>query len=185
MSMLSIAIRVGRHPGLRASNHPPWVGQATVGRLMRLSQRPPLRFASSSAGSFFPATEGMVLLHNPRCSKSRATLQLLEGAMADLTVREYLKDPLTVPELDAVLERLEASGVIGVTERSIVRVGEAAFGELGLDDSTDRATLLAAIAEHPVLMERPIVLARGSARIGRPPEAALELLDSCDEPVDV
>ena len=107
MSMLSIAIRVGRHPGLRASNHPPWVGQATVGRLMRLSQRPPLRFASSSAGSFFPATEGMVLLHNPRCSKSRATLQLLEGAMADLTVREYLKDPLTVPELDAVLERLE------------------------------------------------------------------------------
>ena len=75
--------------------------------------------------------------------------------------------------------------MIGVTERSIVRVGEAAFGELGLDDSTDRATLLAAIAEHPVLMERPIVLARGSARIGRPPEAALELLDSCDEPVDV
>jgi arsenate reductase len=115
--------------------------------------------------------EEMVLLHNPRCSKSRATLALLEERGAKFELREYLSDPLSREELDSVGERL------GRSARQWVRVKEAAFGEAGLSDESSDDALLDAVAEHPVLMERPILLRGQRAAVGRPPENVLALLD--------
>lgn len=113
----------------------------------------------------------ILLLHNPRCSKSRRVKALLEERGVEFEERRYLDQPLTAEEL-ADLESRLARPV-----REWVRAGEAAFAEAGLDDTTDEAALRAAVAERPVLLERPIVVRGRRARVGRPPEAALELLD--------
>lgn len=108
--------------------------------------------------------------HNPRCSKSREALAFLQDKGYDLTVRLYMKDQPDAAELDA-LQKLLDQPVIEFT-----RTNETLFRELGLTKTTSDAELLAAMAEHPKLIERPIIFANGQARVGRPPEKALEIL---------
>ena len=117
------------------------------------------------------------LYHNPKCSKSRATLEILEKYLGDnnlpasqLKVRTYLEDPLSVAELSEVQEAL------GRPLLDLVRTKEARFGELGLTAESDAATLLAAVADNPMLMERPVVRYQQRAAIGRPPEDVLTIL---------
>jgi arsenate reductase len=111
------------------------------------------------------------IYHNPRCSKSRATLALLEEHGAEVEVVEYLKDPPDAATLRQLLT------LLGMTPRALLRKGEDAYRELGLDDPAlgDEA-LVAAMAAHPKLIERPIVVAGGKAALGRPPEAVLAVL---------
>ena len=116
------------------------------------------------------ADDSLVLIHNPRCSKSRATLALLEERGAKLEIREYLEEPLSLDELEGLQARFGGPVI------EWVRTGEDAFGEAGLDESADDATLLAAIAAHPKLLQRPILVRGARAAIGRPPEQVLELL---------
>jgi arsenate reductase len=112
-----------------------------------------------------------LILHNPRCSKSRATLELLRAQGVEPEVRPYLEVPLDTTELACIVRAL------GVPARAIVRTEEAAWRALKLDlDSADEARVLAAIAAQPVLLQRPIVLVGGRAAIGRPPENVLALL---------
>jgi len=111
----------------------------------------------------------ITIWHNPRCSKSRQTLALME-AKGEVSVRRYLED---VPSLD---ELTEVQALLNVPVIDMMRPKEALFKELGLSNSEDDATLFAAMAENPRLIERPIVLANGKATLGRPPEAALDIL---------
>ncbi len=109
--------------------------------------------------------------HNPRCSKSRAGLALLQDRGAEVTIRKYLEDAPSADELRAVLSRL------GIPAIEMMRRGEARFKELGLSKSDPDDVLLAAMAENPVLIERPLAIKGDRAVIGRPPEDLLSLLD--------
>ncbi len=111
----------------------------------------------------------ITIWHNPRCSKSRQTLALVE-AKGEVTVRRYLQDAPTLQEL------AEVQALLGVSVIDMMRPKEALFKELGLSKSDSDATLLAAMADNPKLIERPIVLANGKAALGRPPEAVLDIL---------
>ena len=113
-----------------------------------------------------------LFLHNPRCSKSRAALELVREAGADLPVREYLQVPLSVDELRRIVD------LLGVRPIDIVRRGEPQFKELGLGKDTPDEEVLRAMAEHPILIERPIVVRGERAVVGRPPESVRELLDT-------
>ena len=108
--------------------------------------------------------------HNPRCSKSRQTLALLQEKGEEVTIRAYLDDAPTAAELRDALQAL-GLGVIDIT-----RTGEVVFKELGLSKTDNDATLIAAMASHPKLIERPIVFKDGRAALGRPPEAVLDIL---------
>lgn len=108
--------------------------------------------------------------HSPRCSKSRAGLALLQDAGTEITVRLYLQDP---PSQDD-LERVRAA--LGLPVIQMMRLGEKRFKELGLSKDSDDATLLQAMAENPILIERPIAIAGDRAVIGRPTEALNALL---------
>lgn len=110
--------------------------------------------------------------HNPRCSKSRETLKILQEAGADVTVRRYLDDPPSVTELRKAIRRL------GIEPVELVRRSEDAAKALGLDRGDHNiATVTVALAGNPILIERPVVLAEdGRAVIGRPPENVKELL---------
>lgn len=111
------------------------------------------------------------IYHNPRCSKSRQTLQLLQEQGIEPEVREYLKDVPTADELKQVLAALN------ISPRELLRVKEAEYKEAGLDNSElDDAAIIKAMTQHPKLIERPIVINGDRARIGRPPEAVLEIL---------
>ena len=113
----------------------------------------------------------MRIYHNSRCSKSRATLALLEDRGGDVEVINYLDTPPTAAELAVLLKQL------GITARELLRTGEAEYQSLGLDDpALDEAALIAAMVAHPKLIERPIVVANGKAALGRPPEAVLAIL---------
>ena len=113
----------------------------------------------------------MKILHNPRCSKSRQTLKLLQDQGIEPAVRLYLSDPPSPDEINAVL------GQLGMEPRALMRRKEAAFKELGLkDDGMTTETLVNAMSEHPVLIERPIVITGDRAALGRPPENILGLL---------
>lgn len=112
----------------------------------------------------------LLLLHNPRCSKSRAARALLEERGLDFVERRYLDDPLSRDELEELGRRLARS------PKEWVRKGEPAYREAGLSDSADDAALLDAIAAHPILMERPIAVRGDRAVVGRPPEDVLELV---------
>lgn len=114
--------------------------------------------------------DALVLLHNPRCSKSRAARALLEARGIRFAERLYLEDPLTRAELAALRER------IGRPASEWVRKGEAAFREAGLDASSSDAAILDAMAAHPILIERPILVRGARAVLGRPPESVLSLL---------
>jgi len=111
------------------------------------------------------------IYHNPRCSKSRQTLALLEENGIEADVIEYLKTPPTVASLTIILEQL------GFTARQLLRKGEAIYKELNLkDESFSDEQLIQAMCDHPKLIERPIVIHNGRAKIGRPPESVLEIL---------
>jgi len=113
----------------------------------------------------------ITLYHNPRCSKSRAALELLGRHGVQLAVVEYLDTPPTQETLDALLDMLD------LEPRELMRTHEQEYREAGLDDpALTRAQLIAAMLEHPKLIERPIVVRDGKAVIGRPPEKVLELL---------
>ena len=113
----------------------------------------------------------VTIYHNPRCSKSRQTLQLLRDRGVEPTVVEYLTDPPDVKTLEGLLEKL------GLEPRDLIRRKEAAFEELGLTDKLDdRKALIAAMVAHPILIERPIVVSGSRARLGRPSEAVLEIV---------
>lgn len=111
------------------------------------------------------------ILHNPRCSKSRATLQLLKDNDVEPEVILYLETPPDAAQLVSILSKLD------MQPRELLRKGQAEYKEMGLDNMqmSDRE-LIAAMIEAPILIERPIVLANGKARIGRPPESVLEIL---------
>ena len=113
----------------------------------------------------------VTIYHNPRCSKSRQTLSLLEErGIAPETVL-YLETP---PDAAAIAGLV---GMLGLdSARGLMRTKEAVYRDLGLKDETDEAALIRAMAENPILIERPIVVAGGRARLGRPPEQVLEIL---------
>jgi len=113
-----------------------------------------------------------VIWHNPRCSKSRATLAILEDAGVTVAVRRYRDDPPTAEELDIVLEALV------MQPEALARMGEQVAKDLGLADADlSRSEWLNVMAEHPVLIERPVVIAPdGRAMLGRPPENVRALL---------
>jgi arsenate reductase len=112
-----------------------------------------------------------IIYHNPRCSKSRQTLELLNGKDLDTEIIEYLKTPPDATELERILDLLE------LEPRQLMRTNEAEYAELKLDDeSLGRAQLVAAMVSHPKLIQRPIVVSNGRAALGRPPEKVLEIL---------
>ncbi|MET3999000.1 arsenate reductase (glutaredoxin) [Marinobacterium sp. MBR-109] len=111
------------------------------------------------------------IYHNPRCSKSRQTLQLLQEQGIEPEVREYLKDVPTADELKQVLAALN------ISPRELLRVKEVEYKEAGLDNpELDDAAIIKAMTQYPKLIERPIVINGDRARIGRPPEAVLEII---------
>lgn len=112
----------------------------------------------------------LILWHNPRCSKSRQALALLEARGVAVTVRKYLEDAPSEAEIAA------AQAALGVSAIEMMRPKEAAFKEMGLNKTDSDAALRAAMAQEPKLIERPILFAGDRARIGRPPEAVLDLL---------
>lgn len=112
----------------------------------------------------------VTIYHNPRCSKSRQTLELLRDKGIEPTIVEYLKDP---PDADTLVSLLS---MLNLSARGLMRTKEAAYKDLGLSTITVEEDLVAAMVENPVLIERPIVLANGKAALGRPPEAVLEIL---------
>ena len=111
------------------------------------------------------------ILHNPRCSKSRATLALLHEKGFQPEVTLSLETPPEASELKTIL------GQLGLEARQLLRKGEAEYRELGLaDTSLSEGQLIDAMVAHPRLIERPIVLANGRAAIGRPPDSVLSIL---------
>ena len=113
----------------------------------------------------------VTIWHNPRCTKSRETLALLEKKGIAPTVREYLKQPPTKAEIETLLDQLGGEAV------ALIRDGEAEFKALGKKKAElTRADIVKAIAAHPVLLQRPVVVKGKRAAIGRPPEAVLPLL---------
>lgn len=111
------------------------------------------------------------IYHNNRCSKSRATLALLQERGTEVEVINYLDTPPDAAELAVLLKQL------GMSARGLLRTGEADYEALGLaNPSLGDDALIAAMVAHPKLIERPIVVANGKAAIGRPPEAVLAIL---------
>jgi arsenate reductase (glutaredoxin) len=111
------------------------------------------------------------IYHNPRCTKSRQTLQLLKDRGIEPEVIEYLKTPPSVEELTDILQKLD------MEPRALMRKQEAEYKASGLDNSAlDKQSLINGMVNHPILIERPIVLANGKAAIGRPPENVLSIL---------
>ena len=111
------------------------------------------------------------ILHNPRCSKSRATLQLLNDQGIEPEIILYQETPPDSELLTTILKQLDMQA------RDLMRKGQSEYKEMGLDnDQLSDAELIAAMIETPILIERPIVLANGKAAIGRPPESVLNIL---------
>jgi arsenate reductase len=111
------------------------------------------------------------ILHNPRCSKSRATLQLLNDQGIEPEIILYQETPPSSGLLTKILQQLDMQA------RDLMRKGQSEYKEMGLDsDQLSDAELIAAMIKTPILIERPIVLANGKAAIGRPPESVLNIL---------
>ena len=116
------------------------------------------------------AIMALEIWHNPRCTKSRQTLALLEEKGLTPKIRLYLTDPPDSKTLDQVLRAL------GKEPRELIRRGEAEYKSLGLDDpAKSRKELIQAMVEHPILIERPVVIHGKKAALGRPPEQVLAL----------
>jgi arsenate reductase len=113
----------------------------------------------------------VTIYHNPRCSKSRQALQFLQEKGVEPSIIEYLKTPPDSNTLDSILTMLN------IEPRELMRKQEAEYKEQGLnDDSLSRDQLIAAMVEHPKLIERPIVVTNGRAAIGRPLENVMEIV---------
>ena len=113
----------------------------------------------------------VTIYHNPRCSKSRQTLALLDERGISPRVVDYLKTPPSAAELKTILKKL------GLRPRDLMRKGEPLYAELGLKDrDLDDDALIALMVANPILIERPIVVSGGKTAIGRPPESVLEIL---------
>ena len=111
------------------------------------------------------------IYHNPRCSKSRNTLEILRDRGIEPEIIEYLKTPPSVNELTKILD------LLAMAPRQLMRRGEKIYKEQGLnDDSLSDKKLVAAMVADPILIERPIVLANGKAALGRPPESVTDIL---------
>lgn len=111
------------------------------------------------------------IFHNPRCSKSRQTMEILNSNNVDISVVEYLKTPPTSEELDKILKMLS------LEPRDLMRKNENAYKENGLDNpDLSREQLIQAMVDNPILIERPIVISGKTAVIGRPPEKVLDIL---------
>ncbi|MBK8018652.1 MAG: arsenate reductase (glutaredoxin) [Betaproteobacteria bacterium] len=115
-------------------------------------------------------TEAITLYHNPRCSKSRSALALLEERGLSPRIVEYLRTPPDRSEIAALVRKL------GIPAEQLVRTGEAVFKESYAGRTLTDAQWIDAMAEHPILIERPIAVAGERAVVGRPPERVLELL---------
>ena len=112
----------------------------------------------------------ITIWHNPRCSKSRTALALLEERGVKPTCVKYLETPPTEKEIRHVLS------LLGVSAIDLMRCGEAMFKELNLSSERSEDELVSAMASHPILIERPVIISATQAVIGRPPENALTLL---------
>ncbi len=113
----------------------------------------------------------VTIWHNPRCSKSRETLALLQQRDIQPEVVEYLKAPPSVAELERTLE------LLGIEARGLMRDNEDSYKRVHADDPRlSRRQLVELMHAHPELIQRPVVFAKGKARIGRPPDAVLEIL---------
>lgn len=111
------------------------------------------------------------IYHNSRCSKSRATLALLNERNSNPEIIEYLRTPPDYKTLEALLNKL------GMSPRDLMRRNEAAYKEQGLDNADlTPQQLIQAMVDTPILIERPIVVVGEQARIGRPPENVLDIL---------
>lgn len=114
----------------------------------------------------------ITVYHNQRCSKSRATLERIRARGIEPTIVDYLRDPPDLPTLRDIV------ALLGVRAYDLVRRDEAPWATLGLTaDSPDEA-ILAALVDHPVLLQRPLVVGAGRAVVGRPPENVDQLLDA-------
>lgn len=112
---------------------------------------------------------GITIYHNPRCSTSRRTLERLEQTGQPIEVIEYLQQPLTVDQLMQVLQQANLSA------KDLIRSKESHYQELSLDTADDTA-LVQAMADHPILMNRPVVVTPKGARLCRPVELVEEIL---------
>ena len=113
----------------------------------------------------------VTLYHNPRCSKSRATLALLQDRGLEPDIVPYLETPPDQAALRNIIAKL------GISPRELLRTSEKEYGELGLaDPALSDDQLIEAMCSHPRLIQRPIVLHAGKARIGRPPESVIDIL---------
>ena len=113
-----------------------------------------------------------VIYHNPRCSKSRQTLSLLESKGVQTRVELYLEDPLSERNIKSLLEKLD------INARDLIRKNEEEFKKSGLTLSSNEQILISAMAKSPKIIERPIVVCGERAVIGRPPENVLELIEN-------
>ena len=112
----------------------------------------------------------ITIWHNPRCSKSRTALALLEERGVEPTQVKYLETAPTESEIRHVLSLLAVSAI------DLMRRGEATFKELNLSSDSSEDELISAMTNHPILIERPVIISATQAVIGRPPENALTLL---------
>lgn len=113
-----------------------------------------------------------IILHNPRCSKSRNTLKLLQDKGVSVEVVEYLKSPPTQDELKKICKKLNIKPI------ELIRTKEKLFAELGLskDDQRTDSQWIKIMHKNPSLIERPIVMYKGQVVIGRPPENVLKII---------
>jgi len=114
----------------------------------------------------------LTIMHNPRCSKSREALKILEENGVNAEIVKYLETPLTKEEIKELLKML------GINARDLMRTKEDIYKELHLKDVTDEEKLIEAMAEHPRLIERPIVIKDDKAVIGRPPSKIVDFLNA-------
>lgn len=113
----------------------------------------------------------LVIYHNPRCSKSRETLQILEDNNLNPEIIEYLDEPPTVQELTRII------GMLGIEARELLRTTEQVYKDAELDDdSLSEEEIIEALCEYPALLQRPIVVAGDKAILGRPPTRVLDII---------
>lgn len=113
----------------------------------------------------------VIIYHNPRCSKSRETLALLQKKCENVTIIEYLKTPPDKNTLESILKKLN------ITAKKLLRKKENIYSELNLGKELENSNVLIdAMIKNPILIERPIVITNNKAAIGRPPETVLNIL---------
>lgn len=112
----------------------------------------------------------MIIYHNPRCRKSRETLEIIKNKGVEVDIVEYLKNPLSEGELSEIVSKL------GISAQDLIRKGESVYKENYKGKEMSESEWIKAMAQNPVLMERPVVVKGNKAVLGRPPENVNELL---------